>query len=258
MIKPHLWPQIEFFSSRGQGSWHLCVIQQQPFNPCRILMIWSKSQSHIHSRGRDYTKMWTSGGKNHWKLFLIMLISAYLPARDFFIYSSLDKCLLSVLYMADTWDAAVKQALGRGSCWQWAAMDVTLRTLALLGEGGSVIGAWIAATRGCYWTQVWLLATQKPVTQEASVSRKESCFNQKSQPSGEEVDSCLETNSHDSAQPGHFKGKKNEARSLVSHWGRRLGSASVFSACRLVLSLSLLISSCLCDLPAGLLWGLLA
>ena len=31
MIKPCLWPQIEFFSSRGQGSWPLCVIQQQPF-----------------------------------------------------------------------------------------------------------------------------------------------------------------------------------------------------------------------------------
>ena len=31
VIKPHLWPQIKFFSSRGQESWRLCVIQQQPF-----------------------------------------------------------------------------------------------------------------------------------------------------------------------------------------------------------------------------------
>ena len=32
MIKPRLWPQIEFFSSGGQESRCLCVIQQQPFS----------------------------------------------------------------------------------------------------------------------------------------------------------------------------------------------------------------------------------
>ena len=31
VVKPRLWPRIEFFSSRGQESWHLCVVQQQPF-----------------------------------------------------------------------------------------------------------------------------------------------------------------------------------------------------------------------------------
>ena len=31
MIKPRLWPRIEFFSSRGQKSRRLCAIQQQPF-----------------------------------------------------------------------------------------------------------------------------------------------------------------------------------------------------------------------------------
>ena len=31
MIKPHLWPWIEFFSSGGQKSRHLCMVQQQPF-----------------------------------------------------------------------------------------------------------------------------------------------------------------------------------------------------------------------------------
>ena len=31
MIKPHVWPQIEFFSSGGQKSQRLCAIQQQPF-----------------------------------------------------------------------------------------------------------------------------------------------------------------------------------------------------------------------------------
>ena len=31
MIKPCLWPRIEFFSSRGQESQGLRVIQQQPF-----------------------------------------------------------------------------------------------------------------------------------------------------------------------------------------------------------------------------------
>ena len=31
MIKPRLWPRIEFFSSGDQESRHLCVIQQQRF-----------------------------------------------------------------------------------------------------------------------------------------------------------------------------------------------------------------------------------
>ena len=30
-IKPRLWPRIEFFSSGGQESQRLCMIQQQPF-----------------------------------------------------------------------------------------------------------------------------------------------------------------------------------------------------------------------------------
>ena len=60
----------------------------------------------------------------------------------------------------------------------------------------------------CYQTQVRLLAAQKPIIRGASVTRKESCFNQKSQRSGEKVDSCPETNSKDSVQPRTFlKGK---------------------------------------------------
>ena len=31
LIKPRLWPWIEFFSSRGQESWRLCEVHQQPF-----------------------------------------------------------------------------------------------------------------------------------------------------------------------------------------------------------------------------------
>ena len=31
MIKPRLWPRIEFFFSGGQESWHLFVVQQQLF-----------------------------------------------------------------------------------------------------------------------------------------------------------------------------------------------------------------------------------
>ena len=37
-------------------------------------------------------------------------------------------------------------------------------------------------------------------SQEASVNRKERCFNQKSRQFGEKVDSCLETNSKDFEQ----------------------------------------------------------
>ena len=39
---------------------------------------------------------------------------------------------------------------------------------------------------------------QKPVIWEASISRKERCFNQKSQPAGEMLGSCPEANSEGS------------------------------------------------------------
>lgn len=77
-----------------------------------------------------------------------------------------------------------------------------------------------------YWTH-WQLTAQKPIIQEeVSLER---CFNQKSWQSGEKVDSCPETNSKDSAQPGVvvLKGKNGgwggecqwirEARSWVLH-----------------------------------------
>lgn len=37
----------------------------------------------------------------------------------------------------------------------------------------------ITEWRNSYWTQVWLHATHKPIIQEASVNRKERCFDQK-------------------------------------------------------------------------------
>ena len=49
----------------------------------------------------------------------------------------------------------------------------------------------------------------KANTQEATVGRKESCFNQKTGQSGEKVGSCPKTNSEDSAWPWKFlKGKR--------------------------------------------------
>ena len=66
----------------------------------------------------------------------------------------------------------------------------------------------LGVSSSCYQTQVWMLATQKPVIWEASVSRKESRFNQKIRQSGEKVDSCRETDSKGSAQPWQlWKGK---------------------------------------------------
>ena len=64
----------------------------------------------------------------------------------------------------------------------------------------------------CYWTQVHLLTTQKLIIWEASVSRKERCFNQKSWQSGEKVDSCPKTSFENSAQlwqllKGRMRGK---------------------------------------------------
>lgn len=52
-----------------------------------------------------------------------------------------------------------------------------------------------------YQTQVQLLAAHKPIIQKASVSRKESCFNQKTWQFWDKLDSCPETSSKDSAQP---------------------------------------------------------
>ena len=49
-------------------------------------------------------------------------------------------------------------------------------------------------------SQVQPLITHKPVIQETSVSRKERFLNQKSQQSGEKVNSWPETDSEDSAQ----------------------------------------------------------
>lgn len=50
-------------------------------------------------------------------------------------------------------------------------------------------------------------------SQEASVNRKERCFNQKSQHSGEKVESCPEMNSKDFEQSWYvFKGKTDGSR----------------------------------------------
>ena len=89
----------------------------------------------------------------------------------------------------------------------------------------------------CYRTEVWLLTAQKPIIQEASVRRKESCFNQKSQQSGEKVDLGPETNSEDCAQLWQFLKGKIGGRISVNHPGRMLGSASFSIVCRLAGSL---------------------
>ena len=73
----------------------------------------------------------------------------------------------------------------------------------------------------CYWTQVQLFTAQKPIIQEASVSRKEWCFNQKIHQSGEKVDSCLETDLEDSSEPWKdFKGENGElSQWVIEAWG---------------------------------------
>ena len=56
-MKPRLWPWIEFFSSRGQESRCLRVIQQQPFNHpygrkprgTKKLIVESESESSVQS-----------------------------------------------------------------------------------------------------------------------------------------------------------------------------------------------------------------
>lgn len=80
----------------------------------------------------------------------------------------------------------------------------------------------------CHWTQVWLLNVQKPIIQEESVNKRNRCFTQKSQESGEKMDSwCPKTSSKGFAQPWQFlKGKMRWGwRISVNHPGRSLGSA---------------------------------
>ena len=105
----------------------------------------------------------------------------------------------------------------------------------------------------CNGNHIWLLSAHKPIAWEASVHRKERCFNQKSRQPGEKVDSCSETNSQDSFQPWHFlKGNVGETIS-VNRRGRRLGSVSFSIVCKLADSLQMF--SCPMWSPEGLLRG---
>ena len=47
VIKPHLWPRIEFFSSGAQESWRLCVVQQQPFSSSLLSAIRVVSSAYL-------------------------------------------------------------------------------------------------------------------------------------------------------------------------------------------------------------------
>ena len=107
----------------------------------------------------------------------------------------------------------------------------------------------------CYQTHVWLIATQEPIIWEASVSRKERCFHQKSRQSGKMVDSCPETNSEDSVQLRQFLKEKIGEE---SQWIIEAGVWILHhSPCMRTDWLSLQMFSCPRDLPAGFLRWLL-
>ena len=90
---------------------------------------------------------------------------------------------------------------------------------------------------------------------EASVSTKERSFIQKSQHSGEKVDSCPETNFKDSAQPWQFlKGKRGKN---LSEYSRQEVGFCIILHCVQTGWLFLQKLPCLHDLPAGFLRGLL-
>ena len=147
---------------------------------------------------------------------------------------------------------------GRGlCCLSTESSHVTLLAYRCLQQPGSSSEL---PSQSFYWHFVtkprFSCSPLKPIIREASVSRKERCFNQESRQSGEIVDSCPETSSEDSAEPWQLlKGKMEGGRISVNHWGRRLHSASFSTECRLADTLQML--SCLHGLLAGLLRGLL-
>lgn len=107
----------------------------------------------------------------------------------------------------------------------------------------------------CLLNIVLLLITQKLIIQEASVIRKESFLKQKSQCSGEKVVLCPETISEESAQSWQFlKGKGG--KSLHESLRQEVGFC-IFLNCVQTGWLSLQMFSCLSDLPAEMLRGLL-
>ena len=110
-------------------------------------------------------------------------------------------------------------------------------------------------TSHCYQTQIWLLATQKPIIREAGATTKERCSIQKSPQSGEKVDSCPESNSEDSAQSWQFLLGEMWGKHFREPFSRSLDSVLFFIVCKMADSLHIL--SFLCDLPSGFLKGLL-
>ena len=58
-IKPRLWPQIEFFSSGGQESRCIHVIQQQPFISFSNAWKWKMKVKSL-SRARLLVTPWTA------------------------------------------------------------------------------------------------------------------------------------------------------------------------------------------------------
>ena len=64
MIKPRLWPRVEFFSSGGQESWCIHVIQQQPFTSVIILTsflsVWFQCVCPLMPSCNNYHLTWVS------------------------------------------------------------------------------------------------------------------------------------------------------------------------------------------------------
>ena len=135
------------------------------------------------------------------------------------IINSRDPCLMSLIWCSRKVKSKNED---RGSDYLWTALNISSWVLLYSSLFCQNLGleSWLQGEHpwSCY--QI-VNVTQKPIIQEESTNRRERCFHQKSELSGEKV--CPETSSEDSAQPWQFLKGKGGGRISATHWGRRLG-----------------------------------
>ena len=112
MIKPCLCPQIEFFSSRGQESQCLCMIQQQPFN-CK--QPYSPYCYHLDPITNIVLHLIYYLSIDHSNLLLFLIFSFSILQTLLYIYLkdfNMHMCMCaSVVWLCNPWTVACQSPL---------------------------------------------------------------------------------------------------------------------------------------------------